>query len=782
MNFQRSQSKVWFGSQQHSAYDNFYSLPTYYNAQKKSLQSISEQHEESMSPKNDSKGDDLKRSMLIWGNRKSPSSHSHKSQVRTNGDEKQQKQQILIIPKITQQDSGFSDVEASPPLGANKKNISTSSDDDVNQRSPSASSKAATPPTVIRRPSKIPIYEEIASVKRLSFSEPSSPNTFENELDEITFNTTSPLNSFNSSRSSSCRSCKIKRSRVITKNSRSPKSLNCSSNDSSNNKYNNETVYFGAPDFDIMEEKSLLSSSMEFPAGTSTPKMKRTPTSMLASLSRLLPPHNVYKNQLLNGNFASVQSWIDGLQFGVSSEVMSTLQSKSIETGNSILTPTLAYKMIKSLQMKVFLLQKEFETVEKCSDDNSLLPSIQSLTDLMLDFVVNQEPKKAFYAQCPKYYKKLNDNLISIREMVTDLKRLALKIDVDDLEDYPIDEDLQLIKRYFLITIKIIFKLLVSVIADNIEHAQNDMVLRSNITHMANLLLNEYSSLDGFSSLADALMNNSIVRVFLLVVIENKSDWTRSLALRALSLACTTEETIQQFEINSGFEILRDIIVDAQRSTQETKEAISCLASITGPWQRSAESNFKELKDYAEDYIEGITKILEATESPQTMLICVAVLNNLSRLDSSSVYSLISHQSISIISKAYERQTKGDYTIFLLEQITALMVNMSVNRKSHYHLTNRNVLQFVLEIFLSTYNKKYDGASQSKAQQNVLRNVLKIMRQLEATSTNHDMEAVWSKINSKMSPSNNASTNSFNISNAKNNVTKISIFSQETFF
>lgn len=83
MNFQRSQSKVWYGgSQQNSAYDNFYSLPTYYNAGKKSLQSISEQHEESLSPK--SECDELKRSLLLWGNRKSPSSHSHKSQVKTN--------------------------------------------------------------------------------------------------------------------------------------------------------------------------------------------------------------------------------------------------------------------------------------------------------------------------------------------------------------------------------------------------------------------------------------------------------------------------------------------------------------------------------------------------------------------------------------------------------------------------------------------------------------------------------------------------------------------------
>lgn len=81
MNFQRSQSKVWFGNaQQSSVYDNFNSLPTYYNSSKKSLQAIQEQHEESLSPK--SEVDDLKRSLLIWGNRKSPSSHSHKSQVR----------------------------------------------------------------------------------------------------------------------------------------------------------------------------------------------------------------------------------------------------------------------------------------------------------------------------------------------------------------------------------------------------------------------------------------------------------------------------------------------------------------------------------------------------------------------------------------------------------------------------------------------------------------------------------------------------------------------------
>lgn len=85
-NFQRSFSRVWFSSQQqhHSIYDNFNSLPTYYNAsQQNPLQSITEQDESFTSPKNESV-DERKRSFLIWGNRHSPSSQSHKSQVIKN--------------------------------------------------------------------------------------------------------------------------------------------------------------------------------------------------------------------------------------------------------------------------------------------------------------------------------------------------------------------------------------------------------------------------------------------------------------------------------------------------------------------------------------------------------------------------------------------------------------------------------------------------------------------------------------------------------------------------
>ena len=174
------------------------------------------------------------------------------------------------------------------------------------------------------------------------------------------------------------------------------------------------------------------------------------------------------------------------------------------------------------------------------------------------------------------------------------------------------------------------------------------------------------------SSLNDAFVTNSLVRVLLLVCLENKNSWMRALSLRTLSLACTTEETIQQFEINSGFEILRDIIIDRRLATndnleQEVRESISLLASITAPWQTSDYcNNFKELVDYADDYIEGISNLLQMTKNPQTLLICVAVLNTLSRLVSSSIYSLISHQTVSILTKVFEQQISGEYTIFFV--------------------------------------------------------------------------------------------------------------------
>lgn len=479
---------------------------------------------------------------------------------------------------------------------------------------------------------------------------------------------------------------------MITKNSQqrlNALSNNSSFNDSNNNncnsydeidqhqRYNNETIYLGYGENDeLMEEKSLLFSPSRrvtaiFPSDTSTPKLKqKNSNGILESLTDFLPQPVVYINELLNGNFASVQNWIDGLQFNVASEVLSTLQSKSIEAENFVLTPTYAYKLIKSIQSKAILIQQQFDKIEKISNRDEFLPCVQHLADAMLDFIGKQEMRKMFFTHNGKQYKKLCENFQSLREMLCDLKNICTKIDVDDLDEFPICDDMQLIKRYFLITIKIIFKILVSAIVDCIEHAHNEIMLRSNITHVANLISTSSDYEGTFSSLSDAFTENSVVRVLLLVCLENKISWMRALSLRTLALVCINEDTIQQFEINSGFEILRDIIVDksSERIEQEIRESVSLLASITAPWQQTSASEdpFKDLKLYAEDYIEGITSLLDTTRNPQTILICVAVLNNLSCLESTSIYSLISHQTLATLTRVFAEQVGGEYTIFFV--------------------------------------------------------------------------------------------------------------------
>lgn len=647
------------------------------------------------------------------------------------------------------------------------------------------------------------------SSRKISFSAPSSPiPTNKNpadllsQIDNINFNSTSPvknlldISSTSSDLSRSSCKCKIRRSRVITKNSRVNRSmLGCLSNsrtlstDSLDEKsvvlreksqsppppYHNETVYFGTyEDILLMEEKSIAQPQSPnnyvelLPAGTSTPKMcspnvymelPTTPISnrvkpinltfeeeanekyneMLESLSSLLPPFKYYYNPLLNGHSGSVQSWIDDLRKTCSSDVMSTLQSKSVETAKTTtLTPTISYQMIKSLQTKVHILQTEFEKVEKMfsqqeeESEDHLLPSIQSLTTLVINFVIKQEPKKSVYADSAKELTKLEDNLRSIREMSIDLKSLAGKIDIDDVEDCSIEEDVGILKRYFLITVRMMFERLVRTIVDSIDDTKCDMILRSNLTYVATLSNYEYCTNGGggFASLNDAFVCNGIVRVLLLVCMEHKETSIRALALRALATVCSTMETIRQLEIDGGLEILRDIMVDktVERSEQELRETVSVLTQITAPWQQS-ENNFDGLKECVEGVVESITKIVETTECCQTLLICAACLNNLSRMETTSIYSLMSHESILKLKTASDKRGPGA-SIFLYEQITTMMYNMSLNKRSHHHLSNKHIIAFILNIFQSKFYEKFESRAENMSQKKIIRNILHVFSHL----------------------------------------------------
>lgn len=92
------------------------------------------------------------------------------------------------------------------------------------------------------------------------------------------------------------------------------------------------------------------------------------------------------------------------------------------------------------------------------------------------------------------------------------------------------------------------FEQLIRVIVDSIEETNSVLILHSNLMYVAQLSNFDLNS--GFASLNDGFVTNGTVRVLLSVCFESKNHTkTRALALRALSTLCSTNETIQQFEM-----------------------------------------------------------------------------------------------------------------------------------------------------------------------------------------------------------------------------------------
>ncbi|XP_055596308.1 uncharacterized protein LOC129746597 isoform X1 [Uranotaenia lowii] len=553
------------------------------------------------------------------------------------------------------------------------------------------------------------------------------------------------------------------------------------------------------PDNIPTRDKELPTYSELYPNGTSTPIMyppkfyrslPQTPTRTQRSPMKLRPTklidnfyeepqHDVtnristgddlnfthYENPLLNGHTPAVQSWLDGLRFSYQSEVMSILQTKSISTEagrNLKMTSATAVKLIRHLQTKVMTLQGEFERVEKIfssikryqqqleedddEDDDEkeiyqqVAPIVLNLANNIYDFVQKQKSND-YFGKEKADLKKFRENTQSLVDMTTDL-RIA-SANGEDFDYRSVEEEIQIIKRYFLITTRLIFKNLVKVIVDAIEDSRCDLMLRSNLSYIANLSNLDYQ---GLASLNDAFISNGAVRALLIVCIESKFSSIRALALRALATVCSTTETIRQLEKADGIEVLRDILSDrrsaSERAEPELREAVSVLTQITAPWH-GEDHRIDGLKQHLHAIVEAVTALVDRTTCCQTLLLCSACLNNMTRLESTALYSLMSHETANKLRLAVERRGPGA-SIFLYEQITAMLFNMSSNKKCHHHLANSRPL---IHFLTGTFNQKFyarPGEEQSRveaeAQRKTIRHILQVLIRLLASGaiSGHD--------------------------------------------
>ncbi|KAH8280441.1 hypothetical protein KR018_007483 [Drosophila ironensis] len=743
MSFQRSYSKVWWGSEQSSLtsggiYSSFSSggSITYSQRQPSSLgplgnlSCIQEVEDEQNSSK------------LSWHKHDSPGS-------------------------LRSQDSGFSDNEEShqhqhqhlqpSPQSPPSDKLSTPA------ATPTSIQSVATPPTVVRRVGNSSFYSPLISVsRRISFTSGHAKSAEEEDAEdaELTASRSRLFEQLDSMKldddaaaeeeadDTPPRPAVRRRRRVMRKPKPEPEPEEVSASEEEpvitppppyNNEtvylgeapppYNNETVTFGSADQDEtlqMAPSPLRVSSLRFTASTSTPKNR----SKIGKKPKKQPAQ-------------PVASWMSEQRWDCEPEVMCTLQHKSIAQEaykNFTITTSAVCKLVRQLQQQALALQAHFERSERVLSglQASTLPeALAGATQLLShldDFTGTLERRGIFFNDARLERRRYEQHLEQIRTVSRDTRYSLERQHYINLES--LLDDVQLLKRHTLITLRLIFerlvRRLVRVLVVSIEQSRCDLLLRANINMVATLMNIDY---DGFASLSDAFIQNEAIRTLLVVVLDHKQSSVRALALRALATLCCAPQAINQLGSCGGIEIVRDILqVDSAegRGAIERREAVSLLAQITAAWH-GPEHRVPGLRDCAESLVTGLTALLRPECCAQTLLLCAAALNNLSRMEATSHYSIMSNEAIFRLIDTLEHQDGGN-SVFLYEQIVGMLHNMSLNKKCHSHLANGIIINFITSVYQTEFYKTYGSRAESDAQRRSIKTILHTLTRLASDS------------------------------------------------
>lgn len=405
-----------------------------------------------------------------------------------------------------------------------------------------------------------------------------------------------------------------------------------------------------------------------------------------------------YTNPALNGHSSSAQFWLDETRSTYCHEILSTLQTKSVlfEAARLLkLNPAIASKLIHQIQLKAIDIETNFDGVERVfeshakltkkhqhltnADDNADIEMANNrfkeiVSELMKKLTANvcqfmsKLNSKIIFQKIKGYddntnnndLKRFEQNVKTVIDMSQDL-RVACDTKIDDIETNVLLKDLLSLKRSVLKTIRKVFIRLVNIIVMGIEETNNELLLRANINMIATLPAEGvYNSSERFSSLNDAFLACGITRVLLMVCLDSEKTSIRALSLRALATICSSSEMIHRFLEIGGLDVVTDILTDEKRSETkfepEQREAVSVLTQVTAPWHHNSNQNIDDLlKLSIDNLVTRLTVLLETTECSQTLMLCTACLNNLSRKSALTYYSLMSNCTVHRLVQACDK-------------------------------------------------------------------------------------------------------------------------------
>ncbi|KAH8411033.1 hypothetical protein KR222_009270 [Zaprionus bogoriensis] len=766
MSFQRSYSKVWWGSESQQTAGSsftsggFYSHYNYQQQQQQQHQPASldsalqrqlaqqqQQHAGNLSSIQEV-DDEQNSSKLSWHKHDSPGS-------------------------LRSQDSGFSD---------NEEQHSSSSQRAATVATPTASPTSlrsvATPPTVIRRVGKSSFYSPLVSVtRRISFNgaqreeqqqqeepEQEQQQQEEDELDASRSRLFEQLDSLQledkqqeqqqqpmqraSSAATPPRPAQRRRRRCTARKIKlefelEQQQAQHTESDSEellpppppyNNEtvylgeapppYNNETVTFGGREEDDEQEEQLQHDELLKLSALSPLRSTSTPKAKLRVAKRKSKPSPQSK---------PAQLWLDTQRWSCEPEVMCMLQHKSIAQEaykNFTITTSAVAKLMRQLQQQALDLQSHFERCERVLSGlqaTTLPEALAGATRLLVhldEFVCVLERRGIFFNEARVERRRYEQQLEQIRTVSRDTRYSLERQHYINLES--LLDDVQLLRRHTLITLRLIFERLARVLVLSIEQSRCDLLLRANINMLATLMNIDY---EGFGSLAEAFVQSEAVRTLLLVVLDHKLSSVRALALRALATLCCAPQAIVQLGACGGIELVRDILqVGGERGAIERREAVSLLAQITASWH-GPQHRVAGLRDCAESLVAGLAALLQPDCCAQTLLLCAAALNNLSRMEFTSHYSIMSNEAIFKLIAVLEHQSDG-ISVFLYEQIVGMLHNMSLNKKCHSHLANGIIINFITSVYQTEFYRTYDSRAECDAQRRSVKAILHTLTRL----------------------------------------------------
>ncbi|EDW02452.1 uncharacterized protein LOC6559556 [Drosophila grimshawi] len=788
MSFQRSYSKVWWGSDSQQLGSSFTSggFYSHYNnifQQQPQQHQHQHQHQPQQPASLDSAlqrhlghsgnlssiqevDDEQNSSKLSWHKHDSPGSlRSQDSGFSDNEDQHQQQQQQQ--QQHQQQQQQQQQQHNSPTATAV---IATPSG------SPTSLQSVATPPTVIRRVGKSRFYSPLVSVtRRISFSGMQQQPDVEHEPhDSVADDDNGELDASRSrlfeqidslqldddkdmieqspatpprpavrrrKRLARLKTAKLEQEELLVSDVETPPPPY-------NNEtvylgeapppYNNETVTFGGQELepeqeqeqeqdheDTLKFEALSPLRSRFTASTSTPKAK--PKSKSQKEQQLEPEQEQQQ---------ATQSWLAEQRWNCEPEVMCMLQHKSIAQEaykNFTITTSAVAKLMRQLQQQALQLQAHFERCERVLSGlvattlpDALVGATQLLSHLD-EFTCVLERRGVFFNDARVERRRYEQHLEQIRTVSKDTRYSLERQHYINLES--LLDDVCLLKRHTLITIRLIFERLARILVLSIEQSRCDLLLRANINMVATLMNIDY---DGFASLSDAFVQNEAVRALLLIVLDHKLSSVRALALRALATLCCAPQAIAQLGNCGGIDIVRDILQTTggghERGAIERREAVSLLAQITASWH-GPEHRVAGLRACAESLVAGLAALLQPECCEQTLLLCAAALNNLSRMEVTSHYSIMSNEAIFKLISTLQHQT-GGISVFLYEQIVGMLQNMSLNKKCHSHLANGIIINFITSVYQTEFYRTYDTRAECDAQRRSIKSILYTLTRL----------------------------------------------------